>query len=195
MKKCILFILFTGAIAGTLFSQQVRLTGQWAIQAGDSKVFSSAKEGNADHLGGLGVEIVLHHLGFGATGLVSFQEYETESWLVDWDLRTYMSYHFFRRRSFLDPFIQAGFGAAGDVGISGAVCYNEDYTEVQRVALAFYPYIGGGLGLQFKGGLYLAGQFNWRPVSGGLPYTTIDVYEVNEFEVVFSLGFAFGGRH
>jgi len=195
MKKYFLVILFVGITAGNLFSQQVRLTGQWAIQAGDGKVVSSAKDGNADHLGGLGVEIVIHHLGFGATGLVSFQEYEPESWLVDWDLRTYMSYHFFRSRSFLDPFFQAGFGAAGDVGISGSVCYNEDYADVQRVAVAIYPYIGGGLGLHFRGGLYMAGQFNWRPVSGSLPCTTIDSYEVNEFEVVFSLGFAFGGRH
>ncbi len=33
MKKYVLVILFAGIIAGNLFSQQFRLTGQWAIQA------------------------------------------------------------------------------------------------------------------------------------------------------------------
>lgn len=194
MKRYLLIFLILAAAGGTAFSQQVRLTGQWAMQDGQSSVISSAKDGAADHLGGLGAEIVFHHLGFGTSVMAYFQEEDPDQWLVDWDLRTYMSYHFFGSRSFLDPFMQAGIGAAGEVGISGSVCNESNYTEVNRVAIAVYPYIGGGVGLHFRGGMYMSGQFNWRPVAGQLPCTTIDYPDFNEFEVVLALGVALGGR-
>lgn len=194
MKRYILITAIFVMTAASVFCQQVRLTGQWAIQDGQKKVLSSVENGTADHLGGLGAEVVFRHLGFGTTALVLFEEENPDQWNVDWDLRAFMSYHFFGGRSFLDPFFQAGFGAAGEVDINGTMCNENEYAEIRQIAIGLYPYIGGGLGLNFRGGMYMSGQFNWRPAYGSLPCTTIDSPDVNEFEVVFALGVALGRR-
>lgn len=194
MKRTILMVILFAGMAAGAFAQQFIITGQWSMQGNDDSIISSAKDGQVMNLGGLGMELVLRHIGFGSTLLVNFHDSGTEQWTTNWDLRAYMSYHFFRDSAFLDPFVQAGGGAYGNVTLAGDACYG-DLEMVDGVNLAFYPYLAAGLGLRFRGGLYASGQYNWRPVSGAVPCCDmIGTPELREFELVLSVGFAFGGR-
>ncbi len=175
-----------------LFGQQIRLTGQWAMQDHQQKVVSAAYNGkDIDHLGGIGLEVLFDHVGIGITALVHCEETSDDYWFIDWDGRMFLSYHFRDRRAFIDPFIQAGLGAAGEAEVECTPCSEEDCGDVRRVAAVMYPYLGTGVGLHFGGGLYASGQFNWRPTGAGVPCSDIDYPEFDEFEAVFSLGFAF----
>ncbi len=194
MKKTICISLLLLVLAGSAFAQQFLVTGQWSMQGSSENIINAAKAGQVTHLGGIGTELTFRHLGFGSTALVGFQKIAVDSWKIDWDLRAYMSYHFFRPGSFLDPFIQAGGGAYGDVQVQGNGCLEESWTSDQ-VNVAFYPHLGAGLGLKFRGGLYVSGQFNWRPGIASVPCCeTIGTPEYREYEMVVSLGYAFGRR-
>ena len=192
MKRLFTATAILVAASAAVFGQQVRVTGQWAIQDGQHNVVSAAHDGkDVDHLGGIGVEVVFDNIGIGVTALASFEETSPDYWFVDWDGRLFMSYHFRDRRAFFDPFIQGGVGSAGEVEIDSNVGMTGDECETKRVAVAIYPYMGAGAGLHFRGGLYASGQFNWRPTGAGIPCTNLDYPDLDEFEAVFAVGFAF----
>ena len=189
MKRFVIGLTIMIAAAAALSAQQVRVTGQWAMQDGQSHVVSAAHDGeDVDHLGGIGVELVFDNIGIGVATLARFEETSPDYWLVDWDGRLFMSYHFRDRRAFFDPFIQAGVGSAGEVELD---CADGECDEAERIAVAIYPYLGAGAGMHFGGGLYASGQFNWRPVGAGIPCTDLEYPGLEEFEVVFTVGFAF----
>ena len=194
MKRTIVFFVLILLIVSAASADQFILTGQWSLQGNDDDVISAAKAGQVMHLGGIGTEMRFHHVGIGSALLMNITETGADQWVVNGDLRAYLSYHFFRPHAFLDPYIQAGGGVYGDFSVYGDACDGTLMAD-DSFNLGFYPYLAAGLGLRFRGGLYASGQFNWRPTTGSVPCCdTIGTPEAREYEVVFALGYSFGDR-
>ena len=194
MKRLLILLLLFGPAISGVFGMQVRVTGQWAIQDEDSKVIHAARQGRADHLAGLGVEIVNEHFGFGGLTVLSFHENQPELLDVKWDARMFVAYHLLDNRKVLDLFVQAGLGASGSGDLNPNPWDGEhSETRATNLALSLYPYVGAGVGLNFLSGFYLSGQFNWKPGFAKAPYTSIPrVADEHPFEVVVSVGYSFG---
>lgn len=190
----IVFLVLVLLIVSAASGDQFILTGQWSMQGNDEKVISAARADRVMHLGGIGTELRFYHVGIGSAVLMNITETAADRWVVNGDLRAYISYHFFRPRAFLDPFVQAGGGVYGDFTVFGDAC-DGTLTADESFNLGFYPFLAAGLGLRFKGGLYASGQFNWRPASTSVPCCeAIGSPNAREYEVVFALGYSFGDR-
>lgn len=158
------------------------------------------------------MEIIVDRVGFGWHTLVNFDHRETGftdpayDWTLDWLGDFFVSYHFFGGGSFLDPFVELGFGNAGrvDLGdesgywaeIDGAWKYEVapwDPTEEAVQNLALYPYVGAGLALDL-GGLLVGARLAYRPTVLPIPATQFEVYPLTNFQVGLFGGIALGGH-
>ncbi len=69
-----------------------------------------------------------------------FSQDKNENWAVDWQGLLFLRYHFFGSRSFIDPFIEAGFGNAGSVIMNVP-------EEEQELKLVLYPSLSAGVNI------------------------------------------------
>lgn len=184
---------------------QTRLTGQWTMQGEKSNMFRAAAGGRALHLGGLGVEYVTEHFGFGGSTVFSFHEYRSGFWNMKWDTQIVISYHILHNQEVFDPFILVGAGGKMDMDVKNgfsivSVQYSSpDYggynsnrrPRITRTGVSLYPLIGAGAGLNFNNGLYLSGRLIWKPVFTKVPLTAYPRSDELPFELVISAGYSF----
>jgi hypothetical protein len=146
--------------------------------------------GNDNPFTGFGWEVVIKHIGIGAQYLVDFHNDGSDSWWVDWDGQAaYLSYHFFRALSVVDPFVDAGVGCAGRVFIGpGSMPSDCDAT---RLAISVYPFVSAGASLYLHG-LRVGAKLSYDLGRTAIPATTISDYPIGRFQVSATAGFSMG---
>ncbi|MEW5817753.1 MAG: hypothetical protein AB1798_20455 [Spirochaetota bacterium] len=223
MKKTIilLMLLFTAAILSA--RSQFRLAGDVGIDFTERPSLADVKmslDQGSDIFGGFHWEVITHsNVGFGMHHLVKFNRITVESggpasdWWLDWNGDMFISYHILGGGNLIDPFFEIGYGCAGRVDIAelhndsrdedwekGECHYYLDeepseYNEHGRLTnLSLFPYIGGGLALDLNG-LIIAAKFSWRPFINPIPAVQFQDYPLKNFQVLLSVGFAFGGHN
>jgi hypothetical protein len=162
---------------------------------------------------GLWGEMIFGNLGFGYTGLVSFQNTDTGNaanpynWSMDFIGSLEMRYHFFGGRSFLDPFVEVGAGSAGHIDLyseppsnwtlsSDGTCYeytgstDEWWSETQYLkSISLFAQAGLGLSLRFSG-LVITARMDYRFDNSPIPVTQFPLYPLNPFEFSLMAGFS-----
>ena len=183
---------------------QTRLTGQWTMQGEESNMFRAAAGGRALHLGGLGVEYVTEHFGFGGSTMFYFGEYSSGFWNMKWDTQIVISCHILDNQEVFDPFILVGAGGKMDMDVKNgfsmvSVQYSSSSYQyhgnrrprITRKGVSLYPLIGAGAGLNFENGLYLSSRLIWKPVFTKVPLTAYPRSDELPFELVISAGYSF----
>jgi hypothetical protein len=200
MKKIFLALAMVALITTGAFGQIVLgITGnQYVFEGEDGSVptLGSAFEDFQDGVGtywGLFGEIILGKLGFGLA--FNYQDvpnfyydefYETNVYYEEmwsYDLNIYASYHLLGGRSFLDPFLQAGFGMNA-YDFKNAEDKNEFNSLGPDDPLFASPYwdFGAGLGLNLGGlGIFFKGAF-MVPMDGALVGETWPDIDGNTYE-------------
>jgi hypothetical protein len=177
LVMAIVMIVTTGAFAQLTFG----ITGnQYAFEdaAGNlpslSSVWDDFKEGRGTFVGFFG-EIILSKLGLGVafnwqdvpdfsydtdgSGFIESYEMYPEMW--SWDANVYLSYHLLGGRSFLDPFLQTGFGinAYDFKNQDDKTRYNSLGPDDPLFASPYWDF-GAGLGINLGPiGIFLKGTY------------------------------------
>jgi hypothetical protein len=141
-------------------------------------------------------EIAGRKFGMGMTYLLDLEKVDKtipspheERWL-DWMTTLDARYHIFGADTFLDPFVEAGFGAAGRSNITN---YEElglgsnDYTPTN---MSLFGQVGGGLALKLSM-FHFGAKADWRFWNGAVPRTAYDAYPLKNFSVALFGGLAF----
>lgn len=209
MKNSIKVLLFIAAwvisSVQAFADNQTRLTGQWTMQGEESNMFRAAAKGRALHLGGLGVEYVTEHFGFGGSTMFYFGEYSSGFWNMKLDTQIFVSYHILDNQQVFDPFILVGAGGKMDMDVKSGHSisvvqysspdhggyYSNRRTRITRKGASFYPFIGAGAGLNFKNGLYLSARITWKPVFTKAPLTNYPRADELPYELLVSVGYSF----
>jgi len=150
----------------------------------------------------------INRIGFGLNSFIMFNRTKsTDSellwdWTLDWMGTLNIGYHLARTWYFLDPFIEAGLGAAGrvdlspwqdslgDTGYTGADYYGyDDYNRLLNLSLI--GYIAAGLSLRIDM-LYVSGKLSYWPLNSPPPATQFMPYPVKQFQFAVSAGFVIG---
>jgi len=182
-KALILFMILT--MGSSLFAHmETRLAGQLAWEWDSGKDSLGDLKEEDIRLGGVQLEFVGHRLGFGVDSLVNFYTDHYDDWYLDWQGNIFLRYHLFGSDSFIDPFIEAGFGNAGSV--------NLDYPSEETLKLSLYPSLSTGLNLVFSEGLYMGGRFTYRPTDAVIPVTDFPKPALGRYQATFYVGMAFG---
>ena len=108
------------------------------------------------------------------------------NWMGTADLR----YHILGSDAFLDPFVEAGFGAAGRSDMKNyekAGVGTNDYTPTN---LSLFGQVGGGLAVKLSL-IQLGAKLDWRFWNGAVPGATQDPYPLKNFSVALFGGLAF----
>ena len=161
---------------------------------------------------GLHWEVLIDRLGFGMHYLVKFDRLLTGyddplyDWSLDWSGDLFATFHPFGGGSFLDPFVEIGFGNVGRVDIDDDAGYwdrNEDgeweyiyewEPNSDAVSnLSLFPHAGVGLALDLDG-LLIGLRIAYRPFVIPIPATQFADYPLESFEATFFGGFAIGGH-
>lgn len=125
MKKTILVVFLFTLVGFSVFANHVRVGFISVLEFDEKPVYETVVE--EYHAGdnvfpGFYWEVIPHHIGYGMTGNVRFDRQESlvpeedyrwyMDWIATWDFR----YHPLRW-SFIDPFVEIGFGSAdrGDI--------------------------------------------------------------------------------
>jgi hypothetical protein len=138
--------------------------------------------------GGLGWEVVMDHIGIGGRYLVNFSEEIPNAWWLDWNGQAaYLSYHILGATSFVDPFVDAGFGSAGRVYLGPGS------TSEQRLAISVYPFAGAGASLYLHG-LRVGADLSYVLGNMAIPATSILGYPLGRFQAAAFVGWSFGSR-
>ena len=216
MKRVIVGTILLLALTAMSFGDaQFRLTASGAADFAKrptlSEVTGRLDEQN-DIFWGPQWEMIFDRVSMGMHTLVKFDQLETgvEStpydWSLDWLGDLYLGYHIFGGGAFIDPFIEFGFGNVGRVDLNNDQGQWElvdgeweysiddwDPTEDDVQNLALYPYIGGGIALDFDG-FVIGARMSYRPTVIPIPVTQFEVYPLRQFQVALFAGVGFGGH-
>lgn len=151
MKRIrISFIALCLLVAGQAAWAQLALGGTGAIYANSDQsahsVISRFKEGEGIFYGPF-IEFGARNVALGGAFNWSTYYADVGGWkrMIDYDLNGYLQAHMFGYRSFLDPFLEGGFGLmASDYADSA-----EDPDEDNPIRATKYFQAGGGFGLNF----------------------------------------------
>ncbi len=148
-------------------------------------------------LWGMGWEFTFRRFGLGGTYMVSFFPDGASGWAMDWFSEAlYTSWHPFGGGSFLDPFVQAGFGCAGRVSLGGySLIYDEFsygyYGYPEKLMLTLFPYVAAGAALNLDG-FTVGAKLSYRPFQTPVPAAPIPAYPLDPFTVQVFAGFTLG---
>jgi len=124
-----------------------------------------------------------------------------ETWLMDWKGDFFLSYHFLGSGSVADPFVEFGWGNAGTTTISSPhdaeyPDWEEEVEHGNALALSLFSYVGGGFAVDLNG-LLLGLKLSYFPpqLVDPIPATTIDTFDLANFEVSLFGGVALGSHH
>jgi hypothetical protein len=194
VKKWILAVLLLVS-ASMLFADGLRLgatVDAEFLERPDFEDVSAAIEEPQNLIPGLYWEWAGRNLGFGMTCLIDVDTLDGTvpqvwlNWLATADLR----YHLLGSDIVLDPFVEAGFGAAGRSDITDhekAGTGTNDYTPTH---LSLFGQVGGGLAVKLSL-LQLGARLDWRFWNGAVPGATQDPYPLKSYSVAFFGGLAF----
>ncbi|UCF98052.1 MAG: hypothetical protein JSV89_00600, partial [Spirochaetaceae bacterium] len=160
----------------------------------DVEALKTAIDDPMNLIPGLYWEIAGKKLGFGMTYLIDVETLDVvapvykEIWL-NWIGTADLRYHILGSDAFLDPFLEAGFGAAGRSDITNyeKTGGTNDYTPTH---LSLFGQVGGGLAVKLSL-LQLGAKLDWRFWNGALPGATQDPYPLKNFSVALFGGLAF----
>ena len=92
--------------------------------------------------------------------------------------------------AFLDPFVEAGFGAAGRSDITNYEKVGAGTNDYIPTNLSLFGQVGGGLAVK-PAVLQVGAKLGWRFWNGALPGATQDPYPLKNFSVALFGGSAF----
>ncbi len=185
MKKIVIILILILALVPLFSHTEVRIGFEVATDWNSGESYKFFWEDEAVNFNGIQIEVLGHHLGVGVDSLVDFSQDKNENWAVDWQGLLFLRYHFFGSRSFIDPFIEAGFGNAGSVIMNVP-------EEEQELKLVLYPSLSAGVNMVLHEAFYLGGRFSYRPDHAPIPGTDIPQMELSDFQTTFYVGFALG---
>lgn len=196
MKKLVFVFVFVFASLHAFAGNQTRLTGLWATQIEEIPRIEAFSADSFLHFGGIGVEYVTRNFGFGASTAVSFHEHSSDFWNIKLDTQIFISYHILDNQQVFDPFLLAGVGAKLDIDVKSTDTikgHQRKYGKrsVTRRGVSLYPYIGAGLGLNFKNGVYLSSRFHWKPHFIKVPVFGYPRADERPYELIVSVGYSF----
>ena len=144
--------------------------------------------GGGGSFSGLGWEVVMDHIGIGGQYLVDFHEDAPGAWWLDWNGQAaYLSYHILGATSFVDPFVNAGFGSAGRVFLG------PEAGGSPRLAISVFPFASAGASLDLHG-LRIGAKLSCSLGSTSIPATSIPDYPIGRFQASAFVGWSFGAR-
>ena len=190
--KAMVLALALAPLSSSLFAGAVHLTSDVSADflpgTSAGQIVSTFTVAGQPLMWGFGWEVVPGRLGFGGDYLVSFAQEATTGWWLDWYAPALaLAWHPVGANRFLDPFFQAGFGAAGRVHLTGMPgCAVEP-----DLSLALFPFVAGGLDLNLDG-LLVGAKAIYTPFKSAVPVTSIPVYPLGDFQVTVTAGISVG---
>lgn len=194
MKRLFILIMIFGVFAVPLFADsQVRITGNLATDFVErpsvSDVVDTFKNKDQPFFWGFGWEVIFDKVGIGGMYDTNFYEDHEEKWWLDWLTQPiYLSYHLFRVRALVDPYVEIGLGCAGRVFLD-----QELVVEKDPLYLSIFPAVSAGLGLNLNG-LILGSKLTYIPTILSLPVSGMDDYPLEQFHVSVYAGVALGSH-
>ena len=197
MKKYIVVALLLLATS-MLFAEGLRIGASLNLEfmdRPDVEAFQIAIDDPTNLIPGLYWEVAGKKLGFGMTYLLDVEKADIAvdpftGVFLDWIATADLRYHVLGSETFLDPFVEAGFGAAGRSDITNykkAGSGTNDYTPTN---LSLFGQVGGGLAVKLS--LFQLGtKLDWRFWNGAMPGATQDPYPLKNFTVALFGGLAF----
>lgn len=197
MKRLILVVILLAG-ASILFAGGLRLGATLNaefLDRPDDDAFKEAIDDPANLIPGFSWEFAGNKLGFGMTYLLDVKKGDIAvdpftGVFLDWFTTADLRYHILGSEAFLDPFVEAGFGAAGRSDMTdyeAAGTGTNDYTPTN---LSLFGQVGGGLAVKLFL-LQLGAKLDWRFWNGAMPGATQDPYPLKNFSVAFFGGLAF----
>lgn len=174
-----IFVLLMAMLLTTGLSAQVKLRLGGVVDWDQDQ--------DVANLGGIQLELIGEHLGFGLNAMGDGLREEIEPYSANWEGELFVSYHLFGNNSFIDPYLQAGVGNGGFVSWT-----SED--NVQDLQLSLYPAFHVGVNAVFEEGLYLGFNYGYRSYNRSIPATNITRYEQSRNQFTLQIGYQFGGR-
>jgi hypothetical protein len=197
MKRWILIVLLLSS-ASILFAGGLRLGATQNaefLDRPDVEAFKAVIDDPTNLIPGLYWEFAGNKLGFGMTYLLDVERGDIAvdpftGVFLDWIATADLRYHIRGSEAFLDPFVEAGFGAAGRSDMTdyeAAGTGTNDYTPTN---LSLFGQVGGGLAVKLSL-LQLGAKLDWRFWNGAMPGATQDPYPLKNFSVALFGGLAF----
>jgi len=207
MKRLFAIVMLTALVATASFAGQFRIAGQWSTATDalpTESVYNWSQQllASEDTLSGWQWEVLFRALGFGMHyGVNFYQTNTTDDWLLDWKGDFFLSYHFLGSGSLADPFVEFGWGNAGTTRISSPheaqyPDWEEEIDSGDALALALFSYAAGGFALDLNG-LLLGLRVSYFPqhLINPIPATSIEMFDLANFEVSLFGGVALGGHN
>jgi len=152
------------------------------------QIVSTFEVGGQPLLWGFGWEVIPGRLGVGGDYMVSFAQDAATGWWLDWYAPALaLSWHPVGADRWVDPFFQAGVGAAGRVHLSGV----SGYAVEPDLSLALFPFVGAGVAFNMDG-LMLGAKGIYTPYKSSVPVTRIPLYPLGDFQVSVTAGVSIG---
>ena len=149
----------------------------------------------ANLIPGLYLEYAPKNLGIGVTALLDLTKapgtapVDEELWL-DWISSLDLRYHFLGSQAFLDPFIEAGFGAAGRSNITDYEAFGVGANDYSPTNLSLFGQVGAGLAVKLSI-FHLGAKADWRFWNGAVPGTAYEPYPLKNVSIALFGGLAF----
>ncbi|GEM_PF-1686888 len=157
---------------------------------------------------GIEFGLKVDRIGFGISSLLMFNRTESIdpnlnwNWAFDWISTINIGYHFAKSWYLLDPFIEAGIGAAGRVDLNPddnpmdqTNCIESgnlncpDHNNI--LGLSIVNYFAAGLSLRIRM-LYITGKLSYWPLNSPPPATQFQPYPLKQFQFTVSAGLVLG---
>ena len=194
----LLTVVFVLAGAACGFAGGLRLGAELSAEFVDRPSLEGVMQ-EFDHranlIPGLYWEYVPRNLGFGMTALLDLSRSDAaapvyeELWL-DWISSLDLRYHFLGSQAFLDPFIEAGFGAAGRSNITDYEALGVGANDCSPTNMSLFGQVGAGLAIKLSI-FHVGAKADWRFWNGAVPGTTYDPYPLKSVSVALFGGLAF----
>ncbi len=195
-RSAVVFLVALAAAAAAAKAsglEQVRIVANMALPFSERPTIGEAIDEFADPdqpvFYGPGWEVVFDHVGFGGNYMVSFFRDSLDRRSIDWMAEgLFLSYHLTGAGHFVDPFVHIAVGSAGRV-VTG-----EDARDVDNpVAASIFPMFSAGLAFDLHG-FFVGGQLAYIPEAGAPPWSDLESYPMEHFQVAFYGGIALGGH-
>lgn len=197
MKKIIILAVLLAVTATGAFAFNFTLGASGALYMSSEEFQSSEAGGIMDQFEdgegvyyGLNAELLFRKWGLGLYSYFSFYEvddYHTQD-TMDVDVNLSLSYHLFKTTSFIDPFIEGGFGViTRDLTAAGGYQLDEPITYQGTK----YVFAGAGLGVNI-GFIGAYAKMQYHIPTGNVEFDDeVSAYEIDEYplnDLKFILG-------
>jgi hypothetical protein len=196
VRRTILILVFFMFAAGVSLADEFRLGGMGGVELVNSFHKSDLRrefDSRVTVYPGLYWEYIPGNLGIGMTYLLKFNREASalpdidHTWYFDWIGTVDVRYHFLNE-SFLDPFIEAGFGNAGRVDMTSYEPESERMRD--ELLMSLFGQMGGGVAFHFKE-MHLGLKMLYRFINQPVPATGFGTYSLKNFHVSFFGGVTF----